>query len=307
MSVLHPGIHLGVPDHVYHSDPCERPSLSSGIMHRLLTMSPLHARVHHPRLNNDPTVEQETTEQLDRGQLAHAMLLGGLDKIIAVDPEKFPAEKTGNIPDGWTNKAIRAERDRIRAEGKVPVFRAAYDEAFEMALRARRAISQCEIEIDLDQGDAETTIVWEEGKILCRARPDWMSKDRTLLMDYKSTAGVANPDLWIRRQMLPLGYGLQSSHYRRGVHARTGARPQWVFCVQENFPPFAVSFVGISESLDEIVERQRQTAYELWRRHIESNDWPGYSTKVAYATPTNYLMEEHERSLDELLELGEQG
>ena len=40
---MNEGIHYNVPEAAYHADPCEAPSLSSGIARTLLTRSTLHA------------------------------------------------------------------------------------------------------------------------------------------------------------------------------------------------------------------------------------------------------------------------
>jgi hypothetical protein len=306
MTILKPGIHLGISDEVYHADPCERPSLSSGIMNRLLTQSALHAHFHHPRLNPQP-VKDEADDVTERGQLAHRLLLGGAELVVPVDPREFPAEKTGNIPEGWTNKAIRTERERIRALGKTPVFLDAFNEALTMAAAARVALAECEIPINLADGDTEVVGVWEDGPVLCRMKVDWWSKDRDLQLDYKSTAGLARPDLWARRQMGPLGYDVQAQHYRRGGHVLTHHHQEWLWLVQENFPPYACSVITMSGAMEEIAEKKREFAMVLWHHSITTGKWPGYSNRVAYIEPTTWQMEEHERTIDDMLELGEQG
>ena len=66
------------------------------------------------------TIVRETSAEMDAGTVAHAILLeGNSDVVTIIDPTNHPAEKTGNIPDGWTNKSIRAARDSARASGKL--------------------------------------------------------------------------------------------------------------------------------------------------------------------------------------------
>jgi hypothetical protein len=311
---LPPGIHLGISDETYHADPAPIPSLSSGIAFRLITSSPMHARAKHPRLAEEPIVDEAETV-LERGQLAHLMLLGdGFSKIVPVDPTQFLAEKTGNVPDGWTNKAIRAERDRIRGLGKIPVFKQAYEQAQLMCDRAHEALRESELGLDLKLGDSEVTLIWEDeadtgrgrAPLMCRAKADWWSHDRQIMLDYKSTAGLAEPESWIRRQVGTMGYDLQGAHYRRGARRLGGKEPLWVFLVQENYYPYACSFVGLSESMWEIAEGRRHRAYGRWAECMKTGEWPGYGPRVAYATPSSWQMEEHSRSLDELIEQGAQ-
>jgi hypothetical protein len=288
----------------YQADPVCVPSLSSGIANRIITQSPLHAWFAHPRLN--PNFRPEEANAFDLGSCAHAMLLGGDDAIETIDPKDFPGKK-GGIPNGWTNDAIRAARDAARAKGRIPVLADKADECLAMAAVAREALANFkEVRIDLAAGRAEQVLIWQEGDVWCRARPDWMANDRRILLDYKSTAGRAEPNAWIRNQMGPLGYDLQAVHYLR-ANACTGGheRAQWVFLVQENYPPYACAFVGLSPAMFEIAEKKWELALALWGRCMRSNVWKGYPNEIAYAEPTNWQMDDHEMrrlTFDQMLE-----
>lgn len=298
------GIHYGVSEDRYHADPCLVPSLSSSTAHRLITQSPLHAWFHHPRLN--PAFQPEDSDQLDRGKLAHAILLGGESNVVAVDPKDFPAQSTGSIPEGWTNKAIKAERDRIRGLGKIPAFKHVVDDALLMADAARRALARCERPIDLEKGKTEVTMVWQEDDVFCRSRLDWLADDRTVILDYKSTAGLAQPDHWIRNQLVSMGNDLQGAFYKRSLAVLEEEFPDYLLLVQENFKPFACSVIGLSEAQLEIAERSRELAVLMWRHCMKHDQWPGYPNRIAYATPTTWQMEEHENRAEQMIELAGQ-
>lgn len=311
-NTLAPGVHLGVDEKIYHADPAPGPSLSSGIACRLLQSSALHAKTHHPRLWDEPPATDDT-ETMDRGTLAHAMLLGGMERIVPVDPAAFPGDK-GGIPVGWTTKAIKAERDRIRGLGKVPVLKNLFDMALPMVDAAREALLDCEIgPIKITDGDTEVTIIVDDGPVkpgvrfFRRARADWWAKDRTLMIDYKSTAGLAEPSGWIRRQMVPMGYDIQRAHYRRCAHLATGQLPRWLFLVQENFAPFACSFVDLDGAHEEIADRKMDFASQLWKHHLSKGEWPGYSRRIHYSTPSAWEMAESELTSERMIELGAQG
>src|ERR1700693_4471465 len=63
----------------------------------------------------NPDRVRETSALMDAGTVAHAILLEGSEACCTViDPNNHPAEKTGAIPEGWTNKSIRAARDIVR-------------------------------------------------------------------------------------------------------------------------------------------------------------------------------------------------
>ncbi len=116
--VLRPGIHDGVPMDVYQADPCETPSLSSGIASLLLTRSPRHAWTRHPRLNPQQTRSEEA--KFDLGTCAHELFLRGLDIAHVVDS------------DSWRTNAAKDERDQARADGLVPLLVKDYTRVQEM-------------------------------------------------------------------------------------------------------------------------------------------------------------------------------
>jgi hypothetical protein len=165
-----------------------------------------------------------------------------------------------------------------------------------MAGIARKALLSCEDgPINLELGTVERVLAWREAGIWCRARPDWMGPDRKILLDYKSTAGSAEPNAWIRNQMGPLGYDLQGVHYQRGNAETGGSRvADFIFLVQENYPPYACSFVGLSPAMIEIAQRKRDLAVATWQVCLKRNQWHGYPPRIAYAEPSSWQMAEDE-------------
>lgn len=299
-----PGVHEMSMEQ-YHADPCPVASLSSGIAHRIITQSPLHAWFSHPKLN--PRHESEEATTFDLGACAHAVLLEGEGAIAAIDPNEYPGKK-GGIPDGWTNQAIRDARDKARAEGKIPVLKDKLAEIRTMSGVARKALAGCKgLKIELDSGMAERVLIWQEGDVWCRARPDWMSADRQVMLDYKSTAGSAEPSSWIRL-MVSMGCDIQSIHYQRG-NAMTGGPklPTWVFLVQENYAPYACSFVSLDPAMHEIAKGKWEYGLSLWGHCMQRNQWNGYSSQIAYAEPTPWQLADDEsrrNRVDQAIDIG---
>jgi hypothetical protein len=82
----------------YHADPCVSPSLSQSIAHTLVTLSPRHAWLEHPRLGGQ---KRKATKAMDEGSILHRLLLGeGVD--VGVIHE-----------DDYKTKAARELRDQI--------------------------------------------------------------------------------------------------------------------------------------------------------------------------------------------------
>ena len=70
---MDPGVYYDLPEHEYHSDPCDSPSLSASIAQTIVLESPAHAWLQHPRFGGK---QIEPTKEMDRGTLVHALLLG---------------------------------------------------------------------------------------------------------------------------------------------------------------------------------------------------------------------------------------
>lgn len=274
----------------YQKDPAPAPSLSSGMAKKLVSQSPLHARIAHPRLN--PAWRSEESTEYDLGSCSHAVLLEGEGAIAAIEA------------DDWRTKAAKEAREAARAQGQIPILARKLPDVRAMADTARAALAACEIPIDLTTGVAEQVLIWQEKNgIWCRCRPDWRRPG--LILDYKSTAGSAEPSAWIRNQMVPLGFDIQSVHYMRGDKAVFGAPTQFIFLVQENYPPYECSFVGMSPGMIEIAQRKWDIASTIWQRCLEADKWPGYVKTIAYAEPSAWQIDEDEErrlTFDEIID-----
>src|SRR5258708_36421550 len=101
---------LNVTEAAYHSDPCVRPSLSSSIAHTLVTQSPRHAWLEHPRLGGSKDSIAKRTKTMDEGQILHKLLLGAGAKFEMV------------VADDWRTNASKESRAAIEAGGKIAVL-----------------------------------------------------------------------------------------------------------------------------------------------------------------------------------------
>ncbi len=278
------------------------PYLSQTFTKILLQHSPLHAWTAHPNLNPNFVPEEKTEFDLGRG--AHAALLEHGRGLVVVNPEDFRSKPTkanpeGNIPKGWTNDAIREARDTIRAEGNAPILPWDKIDIDRMVDKARQAIAECAdlSGLTLDAGDVEHSLEWEEGDVIMRSRLDWVSKDKRVILDYKSTTD-ATPAAF-SRQIAKMGYHIQDAFYCRGIKARFGTEPAFVFLAQENKPPYACSFHGCDPALKKIANDCIDLAVAQWRECVKTNRWPGYSNRLHWAGPTNWQLTEHEERVND--------
>jgi PDDEXK-like domain of unknown function (DUF3799) len=254
----------------YHADPAQAPSLSSSIAAILLEQSPQHAWLAHPRLN--PNYVRDTDSRFDLGSAAHMMLLERReDRIVRVDA------------DDWRTKAAKEARDQAQLEGKYAVLERQYKDIKEMCDAARKFLMRTELGNILDTGDAEQTLVWQDDAVWCRARPDIMSSDRKIVLDYKSTAS-AQPEAFAR-QIGRMGYDLQAEFYSDGVQIETGLRPAFVFLAQEITQPYACSLVALSNAYQFVGQQKAKRARDLWKTCLLEDSWPSYNPRIWYAEP----------------------
>ena len=282
--VLPAGIYSDIPMERYLADPCAEPSLSSGAAHTILTRSPFHAWADHPR--NPHRIPGDESTDMDIGSIAHALLLEKSDeKACVIDPQDYPGQR-GGVPVGWTNNAIRAARDEARAGGKVPILLADMERVRAMRDAALEYIARSEISGAFEDGEAETTVIAQEGDVWLRARPDWLTNDRRMHISFKTTPGSAEPNSFIRFRLSSLGYDMQLAFYARAIAAATGeAPPESCILVQETKPPYRCALIGLAPPLADLCDRKVSRAIDLFGQCIASGRWPEYPSRICYADP----------------------
>ena len=286
---MKPGFHKMSADD-YHRDPAPVPSLSSGIAHTLLAQSPRHAWTRHPRLN--PDYRDENDPKFDLGTVAHAMLLEGNDSgLVVVQAED------------WRTKDAQQQRAAAWAVRR-PVILAHQEQPLRaMVGIAKDYLARSELAGILEDGAAELTGLWQEGKAWCRIRPDLWSEAHSVILDYKTTTASAEPEQVIR-QRVP-SYELQAGLYVRGVKEITGQLPRFVYLFQETEPPFACSLIGLSPAWQALCDQKAQAAITLWTHCMATNKWPDYGARICWAEPPAWQLAKWEESenfnLDEVL------
>lgn len=300
---MNPGIY-DITMAKYLADPCPEPSLSSSCANLLLAKSPAHARLYHPRLG--AAGRDDDSNAADIGTLAHDMLFGGEGKICVIEPSQYPAQN-GNIPDGWTNKAIKFARDMARLNGLTPILGPQYGAVKNMVKAAKAFIYSPDSPIAgiLESGKAEQTIIWREGQTWCRARPDWLTDDYSVLLHYKTTKASAKPEAFIRGIMQSMGYDMAIAFYKRGLDAVCDRSMPGYFCdavrhlmlVQEQSPPYACSLIDLSPASMAIANAKAMRAIMTWQRCMETGNWPAYSPRVHSAEPTPWQLAQAEEAM----------
>lgn len=275
-AITAPGINK-ISHEAYHADPCPDPSLSNGTIINLLS-SPAKAWWNHPRLNPEYQTIDQDDAKFDQGKAAHALFLeGGKD-----------VEVIGGF-DNWKKNDAKELREVARCSGKIPILTKQFDELSAMTESAREQMNDCSdipdgLNLETD-GEAEMSCFWQEKNgVWCRTRPDWISHDRKLIIDYKTTGTSADPDEF-SGHMHRMGYPVQSVFYRRGVKTLFSDVAEFIFIVQEDEPPYLCSFMGIDFQAEDMAQQKVDWAIKLWRLCLAKGRWPGYPKRVCYAEP----------------------
>ena len=265
-----------MPIEEYLADPNPEPSFDSGTAWTLITRSPRHAWHGHPRLN--PAGVSDRSNAMDLGCACHAMFLEhDQSRIVVVEAED------------WRTKAAKEERDQAYAEGKIPLLTEQFETAKAIVEQSFLALARCEEVQELAPVKVlpitEQVCLWQEGETWCKARPDFVSGDYKVVLNYKTTKASADPASFGTGMLIRSGYHVQAYHHARGVFSDTGVNPACVWLVQETDPPYAASILGMSPALQALAESQWKYALGVWRNCIQSGHWPGYPDRVCWVEP----------------------
>lgn len=252
-------------------------AFSAGLANNVLALSPFHAWHGSPW---NPDAPRDYAQDADIGTYAHAMLLEGEhSKVVVIDAKD------------WRTNLAKELRDAARAEGKLPILQHKIGEVENMVDEARRFVAQSEIAGIFDNGAAEQTAIWDTDGLLCKARPDWLSGDNRICLSYKTTAGSASPESWIRLQLPQYAIGM--IHYEAGIRATTGEDDvRVVHLVQEQNAPYKCALVALAPAYQELASSRYYRALNTWQECLKTGQFPAYPTRICWAEPKAWQMAE---------------
>lgn len=266
-----PGIVLGLSDTAYHADTS---ALSATGAKRLLDCP---ARFLWERDHPRPY-----TPAFELGHAAHTLTLGtgaGMHVVQA---------------DSWRSKAARTERDEALAAGLTPLLEGEYEQV--QAMREALAVHPIAGPL-FDRTDrvTEASLYWTDSAtgVACRARPDWWSHDRSLVVDLKTTSRSAAPGEF-GRLAAQFGYHLQAAWYLEAVRAVTEVEASFVHVVQETVPPYLVAVVQLDAEALHVGAEQADRARRLYAHCQATGQWPGYPPTVHPAHLPGWYLAQHD-------------
>lgn len=267
-----PGVY-DLPADVYHSDPApaaDGGSLSSSGARKILRPS-TPAHFHWWRTHG-----QAPKDEFDFGHAAHRYVLS-----------EGAAVETVDAPD-WKKTDARDERDRIRAEGRIPLLHKDMCTVMAMvdALAGHRT---ARLLLDPAYGKPEQSLFWRHPRTgrWARARLDMLRHKgigrRYAIPDYK-TATDASREAF-EKAAASYGYHQQDRFYRDAVIAQAiDPDPLFLFVVQEKRPPYLVNVIELDHDAHLLGDRLNDTAHNLFHQCLTTGRWPGYGDDIDVAS-----------------------
>lgn len=260
---LPPGLHRGVPEHVYHQ---RVPGLvSKGALDRV-RRSPAHYKAWL-----EGAAADETSDALTFGKGFHCAVL---------EPERFALEYVVEPAFGDCRKtANKASRDLWREENKGAVWLSDEDHrafaGMAASVRSHPLASKM-----LADGVSELTVRWKDPAtgLECKARADHYRKSHRMGVDVK-TAEDASYEAF-RKSAAAYGYHRQSALYADGFEAVGEPLDHFVFVVVEKRPPYAVATYVLDVAAVTLGRVSVREAMARLAECIESDRFPAYPEQI---------------------------
>ncbi len=266
-----PALDVDMDFDTYLRDPMDEPSLNSSLVKALLSKTPRKVWQETSRLNRDAT--EETKTAFDLGSAAHRLFTGTGSPIVVIDAPSFQSARA------------KSERDAAYNDGKTPILRGDMPRVQAMAKAALDQIRDSDDIGHLFRPEMmaemlrEATILWREGGVGHRCRPDFYNERENVMIHYKTTATDIAPNttaMFAAKQ----GWDMIAAHYGAGGNAWRGSWPRQLFFVQETVEPYLGMTVELDNTFLEVAKMRRERAILIWARCLRENVWPGLPTKT---------------------------
>jgi hypothetical protein len=275
------GIVAGLGETEYHA----HPALSSTGA-RLLLDSPARFkyRMAHPY----------TSDAFDLGTAVHTKVLGTGYPLAVLDFADF------------RSKAAQQARDEALEAGQVPIL-ASVARVVDAMAEAVLAHPKAREVLELD-GLSEASVFGTDPVtgVAMRARFDhlqWSDKEPAMAVDLKTTAGSASED-GFKKSAAAYGYHIQQAHYLDTLDfALEPWDTQMVFVVCEKDAPYFVAVHRLDEQFALIGQDEAKRAREIYRRCLDTDEWPGYGTDIIQTSPPAWLVYKHQDQYEPEMEI----
>lgn len=144
--------------------------------------------------------------------------------------------------------------------------------------------------------DTELSLQWDEGRVMCKARVDLVSKigDTVILVDLKTSRSAEKREF--EKSCVSYGYIIQSAHYLAGAKACgliDANNNNFLHLVIESEDPYLSAVYCLDDASLELGEKKRQAAIDSYRKASEAGIWPGYSEMIETIAAPHWYFEQN--------------
>src|SRR5690242_15179207 len=212
-----------------------------------------------------------------------AFVIGTAIHAAILEPERF---KTEYVVGPRFDRRTKAGKEAAAAfEAENAGKRVLSLDDYEACVAIRRSVEQHDVAsvIFEHQGDAETSLFWNDRTgdepVMCKARPDRLTKDSRILVDVKSTED-ARPAAFSRDAYNYRDH-VSAAHYVDGVLAVRGVTPElFIFLVVEKSPPYAVAAYFADAAMLDAGRAEVRRNLATLRACRRSQEWPAYPQQI---------------------------
>lgn len=269
------GIVYGLPEREYHAPKDELSSTGA----KLILDSP--AKFKHQILDGNRIYRSG----FDLGTAVHTKVLGVGSRFITYPDEHLT--KSGNVS---TKSETVAWAEQQRASGRIilpPNEATIVDAMAESVLAHPLARKLFERE-----GRPEVSVFDDVLGVKRRGRFDYLPHEGGYAIDLKTTVDASNGGF--ARSAAKYGYHIQRAHYLDILHRVTGRDLDMRFIAVEKEAPYLVNVHSLNEQFAEMGQQEALEAVDVYRRCLETGEWPGYPIEVNVLAPPMYAIYDYQ-------------
>lgn len=267
------------------------PALSASIAKLLISRTPAHAKLAHPKLSPPKFRKQDPESVQVRGSVLHKLVLGRGAELCIVEA------------DDWRTKAAQEVRDGAFEAGQLPVLGRRMS-GLKASARAIVASLAEDWLTPLD-GQSEVVVTWEETAsdgtlVWCKAMLDHLrivadGVQSPQCIDLKTLEDASPPSC--EKQANEHAHGIQAAAYTSALSALYPAARSVdvLFAFAEAEPPNSVTLGKLDGEHLDLGLRQWRLAVDIWAECLTRGTWPStYQRTVAQIRAKPWKLAEFE-------------
>lgn len=260
------GLVYGLPEVEYHAPKDELSSTGA----KLLLESP--AKFKHQVIGGN----RVHRASYDLGTAVHTRVLGVGEQFITYPEEHLT--KSGNA--STSIKTISWANEQ-RASGKVILSPA--DATVSAAMAEAVLTHPLAKKLFEREGHSEVSVFDDSYDIKRRGRFDYLPDEGGIAVDLKTTMDASPAGF--ARSAGKFKYHVQRGHYLDILKRSTGRELDMLFVTVEKEAPYLVAVHKLNDQFAEMGEVEALDAAGIYRRCMESGEWPGYPVEINELLP----------------------